>query len=290
MKPVMALAVPRDRATLVRQLQSALNHAGCYRGDISGVWTDASREAMQKFVTVVNAQLPVSEPDTTLLALVGSNADVSCASGAVLTTGALSAPPPAAPRPAVVAEAAAPSHGLSITDRAEAAEARTSMLDNTWVPTGMLDGARLGAPAEARNDVALPVVEALIVGSSEPDGGATVAMPAAKVPEAPPVADPAPRKITLAVEPDDRDEDEAKPATKTASKEVADDAGKSAKADDDEDDAKPARKSHSKKSKTPKAAKASRKRPAAAYAKQEGSQSLSKSFDQLARSVSGFFN
>ena len=51
--------MPRDRASLARELQLELRRVGCYGGDLNGVWTPATRKAMKAFTDRVNATLPV---------------------------------------------------------------------------------------------------------------------------------------------------------------------------------------------------------------------------------------
>ena len=77
--PVAMPARPPDRASLVRELQTAMTRTGCYHGPINGVWTASSKQAMSAFLVAVNAQLPVDNPDQTLLALAHSNAAAKCA-------------------------------------------------------------------------------------------------------------------------------------------------------------------------------------------------------------------
>jgi hypothetical protein len=72
------LAPPRDRASLVRELQRGLKRVGCYEGEVSGVWTQQSRGAMSAFTGRINAALPVDEPDAVLLALVQGHKDKVC--------------------------------------------------------------------------------------------------------------------------------------------------------------------------------------------------------------------
>jgi hypothetical protein len=73
------LAMPHDRASLVRELQRGLKRVGCYEGEVSGVWTQQSRGAMRAFTGRINAALPVDEPDGVLLALVQGHKDKACA-------------------------------------------------------------------------------------------------------------------------------------------------------------------------------------------------------------------
>jgi hypothetical protein len=44
-----------------RQLQTELKRVGCYDGDVNGVWTRESRQAMSAFIDRANATLPVDE-------------------------------------------------------------------------------------------------------------------------------------------------------------------------------------------------------------------------------------
>ena len=70
--------MPRDRASLARDLQLELRRVGCYGGELNGVWTPASRKAMKAFTDRVNATLPVEEPDDILLALVQAHQGEAC--------------------------------------------------------------------------------------------------------------------------------------------------------------------------------------------------------------------
>jgi hypothetical protein len=79
------LPAPHDRVTLVRELQRGLKRAGCYEGEINGVWTRQSRDAMRAFTVRLNAALPVEAPDDVLLALVQGHAEQTC--GAACPTG-----------------------------------------------------------------------------------------------------------------------------------------------------------------------------------------------------------
>jgi len=83
-QPSAGVVLPRDPTALTRQLQSELKRAGCYDGEISGVWTPRTREAMKAFTTRVNAALPVDKPDHILLALVQGHQGVACAPKPVL--------------------------------------------------------------------------------------------------------------------------------------------------------------------------------------------------------------
>jgi hypothetical protein len=76
--PQKVARVPPDRATLTRELQQELRRAGCYHGELNGVWTPASRKAMKAFTDRVNATLPVENPDYILLSLIQAHEGESC--------------------------------------------------------------------------------------------------------------------------------------------------------------------------------------------------------------------
>lgn len=69
-----------DRTALARALQAGLARAQCYTGPVNGAWTTQSKDAMRRFTTAVNAQLPVNEPDHILLALIETNSAANCSS------------------------------------------------------------------------------------------------------------------------------------------------------------------------------------------------------------------
>jgi hypothetical protein len=73
-----AATVPLDRAALTREIQRHLKRVGCYRGDVTGVWSPAVRQAMRAFTERANATLPVDGPDPVLLAMVQSHAPGTC--------------------------------------------------------------------------------------------------------------------------------------------------------------------------------------------------------------------
>ena len=62
--------MPGDEGSLAQQLQRELARVGCYDGQINGVWTTSTRQAMKAFLARVNATLPIHQPDGILLALV----------------------------------------------------------------------------------------------------------------------------------------------------------------------------------------------------------------------------
>jgi peptidoglycan hydrolase-like protein with peptidoglycan-binding domain len=71
-------AAPVDRAALTREIQRHLKRVGCYRGDVTGVWSPSVRQAMRAFTEGANASLPVDGPDPVLLAMVQSHGAGAC--------------------------------------------------------------------------------------------------------------------------------------------------------------------------------------------------------------------
>jgi len=69
---------PHDKVALSRELQSELKRAGCYRGEINGVWSGSTRQAMKVFMDRVNATLPTDLPDSILLTLIRSHPEKVC--------------------------------------------------------------------------------------------------------------------------------------------------------------------------------------------------------------------
>ncbi len=70
---VQTVPPPLDGVSLTRALQRELKKIGCYRGDVNGVWTSATRQAMKAFTHLANAKLPIDQPTHVLLALVQSD-------------------------------------------------------------------------------------------------------------------------------------------------------------------------------------------------------------------------
>lgn len=89
-----------------RALQSGLRRAGCYEGPVDGQWSRQSREAMARFVSGVNAQLPVERPEGVLLALLEANTNHTCASQRA-SAGTAVAATPTPPSPPVTSPPAA---------------------------------------------------------------------------------------------------------------------------------------------------------------------------------------
>jgi hypothetical protein len=76
--PHKAGPFPRDRDTIGRELQKELKRVGCYEGELNGIWTPSTRQAMKAFTDRVNATLPTDEPDSILLTLVQAYQDRVC--------------------------------------------------------------------------------------------------------------------------------------------------------------------------------------------------------------------
>jgi len=76
--PQKAGPFPRDRDAIGRELQKELRRVGCYEGELNGVWTQSTRQAMKAFTDRVNATLPTDEPDSILLTLVQAYQDKVC--------------------------------------------------------------------------------------------------------------------------------------------------------------------------------------------------------------------
>lgn len=80
-KAVLRSAQPGDAATryeLAVDLQRELKRAGCYGGEINGVWGQATKWAMSAFLEHANATLPIKAPDYILLSLVQNRNEISC--------------------------------------------------------------------------------------------------------------------------------------------------------------------------------------------------------------------
>jgi hypothetical protein len=134
-QPPKAVPPPGNRAALVRELHKELTRVGCYDGEISGIWTAASRRAMRTFTDRVNARLPTDEPDQILLSLVqghrrkacgvacpaGQQEDRGrCVPGALAGAAKQPASAGAPVDPATLAAAAALAAGMSQLDRSSA--------------------------------------------------------------------------------------------------------------------------------------------------------------------------
>ena len=69
---------PRGPDVIGRELQKELKRVGCYGGELNGVWTTSTRQAMAAFTDRVNAKLPTNKPDSILLALVRGYSSKVC--------------------------------------------------------------------------------------------------------------------------------------------------------------------------------------------------------------------
>jgi hypothetical protein len=79
---VLHASRPGDSATryeLARDIQRELKRAACYGGEITGVWSPATKRAMAVFLERANATLPIKNPDYILLSLVQNHTEVTCA-------------------------------------------------------------------------------------------------------------------------------------------------------------------------------------------------------------------
>jgi len=65
-------------SALARAAQQELYRLGCYNEPINGVWTSHSRSAAQKFLSRVNARLPIEQPDEALVALLRNTKEFVC--------------------------------------------------------------------------------------------------------------------------------------------------------------------------------------------------------------------
>jgi hypothetical protein len=57
------------KGDLVSELQRQLTRIGCYGGEVNGIWTLATRRAMEALIQRVNARLPTAQPEPVHLAL-----------------------------------------------------------------------------------------------------------------------------------------------------------------------------------------------------------------------------
>lgn len=137
------------RTQTIRSIQNALRQAGCYDGTPNGYWSSKTRDGMRRLLVVLNAPLPVDQPDPALLALLASNPAARC-DGSVGSPASQSNTPqvnatvaPPVRRPiheAAAAARAAPSEPV-------AAEANAS--DKSALLAGTTAGAAVAAAAVA---------------------------------------------------------------------------------------------------------------------------------------------
>ena len=76
--PVQITAPPQNATSLARSLQRELKRAGCYHGEINGIWSTSTRQAMKAYTDRANAKLPVTQPDPVLLALIQGDQHLGC--------------------------------------------------------------------------------------------------------------------------------------------------------------------------------------------------------------------
>ena len=79
-----AVPVPRDMASLTREIQRELKRVGCYDGEENGRWNAKSRLAMKAFMDQVNARLPTERPDYVLLRLTQHHQGRACGANTAL--------------------------------------------------------------------------------------------------------------------------------------------------------------------------------------------------------------
>ena len=132
-------SAPADRTLLISDLQRELKRVGCYEGEIDGVWTRSTRDAMERFTELANAKLPTHEPDIILLSLVRGYARVGC-DRSVITSAPPPAPPPRAPPlegymalAGPQAEAPAPGTAPHRHNRRASEPPRNRQIDSDWI-------------------------------------------------------------------------------------------------------------------------------------------------------------
>jgi hypothetical protein len=157
------------RAELARDLQIALAKAHCYDGPVSGRWSAASQTAMSAFLSVANAHMSVDDPDEALLALVSSNADVTCSTlptrvADASNTNAAAAydRSPLQTKVAIATDAPIPSPAGSVST---VPGDERSMLDHPWAqPEMLVPTAAAGITPPA------PAVSPILTSSTRPAG------------------------------------------------------------------------------------------------------------------------
>ena len=80
-----------DREALTRNLQTALNRVGCYRGKIDGQWGATGRAGLAKFVKAAKLPLTTDEPSMAALEAVAARTrrvcPLECGDGKVESNG-----------------------------------------------------------------------------------------------------------------------------------------------------------------------------------------------------------
>src|SRR5262245_30200778 len=135
--------VQSKASALVRAAQQELYRLGCYNEQINGVWTPHSRSAAQKFLSRVNARLPIEQPDEALVALLRStNGSVcsQCPAGEAFNPAGDCVPKGLADKPSQ----RGPITTGSVTDMP-----RSNDQSSSDDPGGQREGAGQGKPPEA---------------------------------------------------------------------------------------------------------------------------------------------
>jgi hypothetical protein len=172
--PVAVPSRSPDRASLVRELQTAMTRTGCYHGPINGVWTASSKQAMSAFLIAVNAQLPVDNPDQTLLALAQSNAAAKCAPEQAIDTDATRPSTPASGDGSRLSAEAPPSEATPNSVERVPSNDRP-MIERTWAPAEMLVPPKpVAQPSDASVPLTVGSVEPVLQSDASPSTGAQV--------------------------------------------------------------------------------------------------------------------
>jgi hypothetical protein len=125
---------PSGRVAAIRTVQTGLARAGCYDGPVNGYWTARTKTAMAAFVAVLNARLPVDQPDPVLVALVEANPTARCDGAAPTVEAAAPAPAPTSapastagtPTTAISGAAVAATAGVAVAAAAASAGTATT--------------------------------------------------------------------------------------------------------------------------------------------------------------------
>jgi peptidoglycan hydrolase-like protein with peptidoglycan-binding domain len=78
-------SLPGDQGSLAENLQRELARVGCYDGQINGVWTTSTRQAMKAFLQRVNATLPIHHAGTMATSAVDMRSAVEGLAGLRMT-------------------------------------------------------------------------------------------------------------------------------------------------------------------------------------------------------------
>jgi hypothetical protein len=100
--PPPNVPIPRDMASLTREIQRELKRVGCYDGEENGRWDKRSRTAMRAFTDQANTKPPIDRPDYVLLRLAQSHQGRACGKDA--------APPP----PSLLREGSVPRNSAKL--------------------------------------------------------------------------------------------------------------------------------------------------------------------------------